>query len=296
MTPRFLLRLVSALVLCSAFGCGLAEYEDKMRDSQKKAARFDEEILLLDEPAQIHTRKYIDKDSKLEVEVPDVDLFMPLPRGITGKFTLLQIKNLLWQYPRKQMATTSATGQPPPAPAPGQPGTPASAPTTEFLEVDLAWSTDPNREQFIDIVLNQFSYQRKWKTTEQKEKVPGLIWKAAPPGRMPIDYETFEFYDPKNNYCSVSFRSWEAPKETGTGKDYLNVAVCFKVERKQQAPGTPDAPVSPKAIKTITYCLDWLAIKEEKGRVEAEYRKRIPAKAPPQPAPPASQTPTPPGG
>ena len=60
-----------------------------------------------------------------------------------------------------------------------------------------------------------------------------------PRGKRPfpkVKYEAnYEFYDPQDNFCSANFRTIEKDKETG--KDYLHVAVVFRVEKKKPQTG-----------------------------------------------------------
>jgi hypothetical protein len=68
-----------------AAGCGLADYEAKMREADARVQRFDEENKALDEPLTIPTVK----EKETNRDVPLADLFLRPPKGIAknGKWS-----------------------------------------------------------------------------------------------------------------------------------------------------------------------------------------------------------------
>lgn len=296
MPCRFLTRLVGLLVLVTPLGCGLADYEQRMRESQRQAERFDLEVRLLNEAAIIPNRKIKDPTTKEDIELPMVDVFLPLPRGISGKSKVpLQkippVNGYMAVYPRK----TAAKAAPPPVQPPAPPGLTASssgnAPVNEFLEVSLCWSKDPDKKKFMACVLNLFP---------RKTEPAYHVLKLNPPFRPQLDVDTYEFLDQQDNYCSVSFRTWEIPKDAGA-KEYLQVAVEFKVDKAKlekeggqikvengkQVKEKEQILLSKTARNTRDFCLEWWGIADEKGLVQREFSKRLtvnaPAAAPAQP-------------
>ena len=65
-------RLSFALLLLALTGCGLADYEKKMREADARVQRFDEENRLLGDPLTLPTD-----------HAPPVDVFLRPPRGVS---------------------------------------------------------------------------------------------------------------------------------------------------------------------------------------------------------------------
>jgi len=287
MTPRLSICFAFFLALLCAAGCGLSDYQENMKESQKRAKRFDEEVRLLDEVAKIPLKEVENKATKEKDKMPMVDLFLPLPRGIDGKHELAPFGGFLWQYHRSQpKAATSAPGPP----APPQPALPGhqQAGTTEFMEVALAWNYDEKRENFEKSVLQLFPRSKEEPLKTEKN------CKSVDRPNIPltnIKYDSYEFYDPQYNYyCSVNFHTLEMPKESGNGKDFLNLAICFKVERSKQL----NKPVSDDAATAIQFCLEMMVLGSTNQMAFKHYMNRSPKQPLAPVAPPPGQQPTPP--
>lgn len=66
-------RLPLALLVLALTGCGLADYEKKMRDADARVQRFDEENRLLGDPLALPSGD----------QAPPVDVFLRPPRGVS---------------------------------------------------------------------------------------------------------------------------------------------------------------------------------------------------------------------
>jgi hypothetical protein len=282
MTPRLLLRLIPALFLLAVLGCGLLVdlevYEKKMANSQDVAKRIDEEMILLDEPVKIPSDKVKEKGSTVENEVFRINLFLQPPKGISSKFNPNPLGEILFLYPRK----------PPPPPVPGQPqpapGTnPPAPPTSDFLEVGLAWNKEKDKEadkkRFKEYILSL--YRQKKLSPEEIAKLPNRTMPSSASNRLPIIFETYEFEDPQGNFCSVSFCSRDWPKADGTGMETHDVAIGYKVEKGKQQ----------HAMRALELSRETLALFDPTDVVQARkvYSQRFPT--PPPAAPPPGQTP-----
>jgi hypothetical protein len=135
---RLTLALPLVLPLC---GCGLADYEAKMIDAQKRAQRLEEEARNLDEPLNMPTKK--EKTGDVEVEVPVADVFLRPPRGIGPTPDKNPVNSLIYRYGPRTAAPTV-------------PGTPASSAKSfaDIVAVGLAFGN--NRPDFTKEVLNAF--------------------------------------------------------------------------------------------------------------------------------------------
>lgn len=70
-------RSVPCCLVLLAAGCGLADYENRMEQAQKRLDRYEVEARVLDDPLIIPSR--FDKDNKL---LPDPNIYLRPPKGI----------------------------------------------------------------------------------------------------------------------------------------------------------------------------------------------------------------------
>lgn len=140
-TRRVGLALLLGLPLA---GCGLADYEAKMIDAQKRAQRLEEEARNLDEPLNMPTKK--EKTGDTEVEVPVADVFLRPPRGIGPTPDKNPLNGLIYRYGPRTAAPT----------LPNLPGAPAPSakPIADVHAVGLAFGT--NRPDFTKEVMSAF--------------------------------------------------------------------------------------------------------------------------------------------
>src|SRR5262249_13388843 len=147
-------------------------YEEKMKQTQKRLERFDDEKRLLDEPIELPRKKVKDKGG--EIEVPIEPVFLRLPQGIPKK--PIAREGILFRFGHK----------------------PPTATALGFLDVSLALESEKvDPKTFVQEVLRLFP-------RKDPRMVPqGKIWEAPlldsvePPaegaGRT---FETYEFEDP----------------------------------------------------------------------------------------------------
>lgn len=165
-------------------GCGLAEYEAQMLDSQQRVERFDEENRLLGTPLQIPTKNVPSPGNpKIEVSTKLINVTIRPPKGIDPVYNPALWQNKFYQYlptPTKGPVVPGGNikpgqpqpGQPQPGqPQPGQPqpGQPqpnpvnsalqdANSPVEGILEVLLAWDdTDLETSKFSEEILKYFT-------------------------------------------------------------------------------------------------------------------------------------------
>jgi hypothetical protein len=84
------------LVLLALPACGLSDYENLMRQTQDREARFREEQKYLADPVKVPRQK--DKENR---EVPVADLFFRPPKGILSIGQAVPGSSILWAFPRR---------------------------------------------------------------------------------------------------------------------------------------------------------------------------------------------------
>jgi hypothetical protein len=94
--PLRLRNLGAGLLLLSLSACGLSDYENLMRQTQEREARFREEQKNLAEPVKVPKRK--DKEDR---EVAVADLFFRPPKGIQSVGQPVPGSSILWAFPRR---------------------------------------------------------------------------------------------------------------------------------------------------------------------------------------------------
>jgi len=157
------------LLVC---GCGLADYESKMIDAQKRQEYFEEETRLLGDPKNaLISPKGLDKDGK---EVPlAADVHLRPPLGIKTEPTRDPRADLYW-YPQ----STSGVA---------------------FIRVGLAFGS-PQQKDFATSVL---------KSLAAPGSVTGKPHSIQPPGRSARTFEQYEFQDNQEFY---SVNIWTGPR------------------------------------------------------------------------------------
>ncbi len=211
--PVTILRVLLGLVLVSLLGCGLADYEDKMRQTRTKLKYFDEEKRLLDEPVELPTRKVKDASGPGFHDEPLAPIYFRPPMGIGKKPA--KPTGILHKFSRKQAA--------PPANPPGQPPTqpPGAAPTgpaTPFLYVSLAWDSEKDKKKFEADVWTALQ-----KSPPRMGTLPRIL-DVLNPDRGQMNAEGYDFVGPGDNPGTVWFRK--------QGK--WNVAVVYVIEKGKQ--------------------------------------------------------------
>ncbi len=245
------LRLTCGLFLGTVLGCGLADYEDKMKQSQKKLERFDEEVRALDEPIQLPKKKVKDKD-KGEREEPIALIFLRPPRGIQPKAS--KPEGDLYRFPRAPQP-----GQQP-APTPG--ATPSAS--SPFLDVCVVWKSDKeDPDNFARSILQRFpSKDGKPLSTPPDREIPS-------PDENRRTVKVYEYFEPTGSYCTIAIRS----------KGKLRVAVIYQVEKGKKTKQTDDV---------TRYSIDSLAIDDEVDlaeKLQARLGPRLQAPPPPSQPP-----------
>src|SRR5205807_384084 len=93
-------RIAAALLLVAIGGCGLAEYEAKMEDAQKRIDYLDKQNAYLggviDPPPPEKNPSGTDGTVTIK---PKIDLFLRVPKGIEAKFEPATVGGLLYRYP-----------------------------------------------------------------------------------------------------------------------------------------------------------------------------------------------------
>jgi len=240
-------RFLAGSFLLLAGGCGLAEYEAKMKETQDSLDRYDEETHLLDEPIFVPLNPK--KEGEDEVR-PVVEIFFRPPRGVRQLFDAKPLDGLLYRYGRKPYV--------PPPPPIHFADTPAPRrviihePVPGIQEVLVAWQVpDPNKKQ---LELKEFAGQVLKLLPIAKADKPLYTRAANSPGRPPFSFQTYDVEDQAGNHLSVNF-------VMGT-KTF--VAIVYKIEKGKKA----------AADKAIQLSLETLAVDEDVSQARNSYSKR----------------------
>jgi hypothetical protein len=150
-------------------GCGLADYEAKMIEAQRRGQRLEEEFKNLDEPLTLPTRK---EDG---VETPLANLFLRPPRGISSTCEPTPLNGLIYRYPQQQVATNLPAGV---------------KPIRDVHAVSLAFGN--NRPDFTNEVLRNFA------PAEKVHRAPHEI--RGPSSATAAVYDVLEFDDVGYSY------------------------------------------------------------------------------------------------
>jgi hypothetical protein len=138
--------LALLVVVVSACGCGLDEYERLMLTEQKRIAYFDTEDKYLGMPVDMPPPPTAEDEKK---QVQPVEIFFRAPKGISTKYDPTVLGTVTYRYLRTQKLAKLVPTPAPPGSAPGTPPTPPAKgpPTDAFEEVYLAAARD-NKELF----------------------------------------------------------------------------------------------------------------------------------------------------
>jgi hypothetical protein len=153
-----------ALLVAGLSGCGLAEYEARMRDTQARLQRFEEEDKLLGAALQVPMRV----DEKTKLPVPLVNVFVRAPRGITT-LPHKDVRNgLLYRYPAAKQGSAAP-----------------------FTQLEVAYGR--GQKKFAEKVINSFGNADR----EQKSRA-NKVRSAA--GEGTTTFQTLEFVDGATGY------------------------------------------------------------------------------------------------
>jgi hypothetical protein len=240
-------RFLAGSLLLLAGGCGLAEYEAKMKETQDALDRYDEETHLLDEPIYVPLNPKKEGDDEVR---PVVEIFFRPPRGVQQLFDTKPLQGLMYRYGRKPYVPAPPPIQFPDAPPPRK--VVVHEPVPGIQEVLVGWQgQDPSKKpvelkDFATEVLNLFP--------AAKVDRPAYERKANSPGRPPFSYQTYEIEDKAGNHLSINF-------VMGT-KTF--VAIVYKIEKGKKA----------SVDKAIQLSLETLAVDADAEPARIKYRKR----------------------
>jgi hypothetical protein len=230
-------RIAAALLLGAIGGCGLAEYEGKMDDAQKRIEYLDKQNAYLGgviEPPPPEKNPPA-PDGTVTMK-PKTDLFLRVPKGIETKFEPGTIGGLLYRYPR-EIATARPTQKAGVAPSKQPP---------EFQEVLVAVSTDRNRDEFWQAILGPFGGIDTSSMTRETFQAPG---------RPPLNYEKLAFSAPSPP-TSYFFFVHQAQN--------VLVAVVFTVKH--------DMATNPAVAAAMEYSLTSLGVGPEASSLRSRLR------------------------
>lgn len=264
--PHWLGRFLVVGFLLLAGGCGLSDYEARMKETQVALDRFDEETRLLDEPIYVPLNPRKEGEG---VAKPVVELFFRPPRGIKQNYDLNPLDGLLFRYGRKPKEAAAEPVRLPDTPPP--PRVIRYDPVDGFQEVLVAWLVpDPNKKP---VELKDFAAQILGLIPQSKvvgEQLPRPR-EAKPVGRPPFAYQPYDFEDPSGNHLSVNFL-------LGT-KTF--VAVVYKIEKGKK---TSNRDVD----KAIQLSLESLAVDADAAPALEKYKRqggKMSSPPPPEPPP-----------
>jgi hypothetical protein len=232
-------RIAVALLLGAIGGCGLAEYEAKMEDGQKRIDYLDKQNAYLGgaiEPPPPE-KAPAGPDGTVTIK-PKIELFLRVPKGIETKFEPVTVGGggLLYRYPR-ELATAH--------PAQKSGSAPAKQPP-EFQEVLVAVSTDRDRNEFWQAILQPFGGFDTSSMTRETLQAPG---------RPPLNYEKLAFEapaPPTNYFCFVH------------QAQNVFVAVVFSVKR--------ELATNPDVVAAMEYSLKSLGVGAEATALRSRFR------------------------
>jgi hypothetical protein len=232
--PRW---IAAALLLGAIGGCGLAEYEAKMEEAQKRIDYLDKLNAYLGgaiEPPPPE-KNPAGPDGTVTIK-PKIDLFLRVPKGIETKFEPATVGGVLYRYPRDpatarpvQRAGSAPVKQPP-----------------EFQEVLVAVSTDRSRDEFWQAILGPFGGIDTSSMTRETLQTPG---------RPPLIYEKLAFSAPSPP-TSYFFFVHQGPN--------VLVAVVFTVKH--------DLATNAEVVAAMEYSLRSLGVGPEAGPVRSKFR------------------------
>jgi hypothetical protein len=170
------LRLAGGLLAVLLAGCGLADYEARMEDTQAQVDRFDEERRTLADPIEIPTRRMVAKDGK-ESKVPAINhpFFFRPPIGIRPTAEPDAVFGPAYRFPR-----TGSTG---------------------FTDVFLVFGNEP-AAVFVDKVVKAFP--RNIDPVQSSKFEVTVPNRFGPGAEQPLTFEVRDFNDAKANWTACA--------------------------------------------------------------------------------------------
>jgi hypothetical protein len=227
-------RIAAALLLGAIGGCGLAEYEAKMEDAQKRIDYLDKLNAYLGgaiEPPPPE-KNPVGTDGTVTIK-PKIDLFLRVPKGIEPKFEPTTQGGLLYRYLREPATLHPAQ----------RAGIPAKQPP-EFQEVLVAVSTDRSRDEFWTAILGTFGGIDTSSMTRETMQAPG---------RPSLMYEKLAFSLPPTSYFFFVHQAQN-----------VLVAVVFVVKH--------DMAANSEVLAAMEYSLKSLGVGPEATSVRSRFR------------------------
>ncbi len=237
--------MAGGLLALMILGCGLGKYEDEMRSTQTRVARFEEEANVLGDPVTIPLKRVVvtvpadttKKDSFLKKDdkkapppkettkeekkpVIDYPFFFRPPRAIRSVADPEPVGGIAYRYPKTGGPLVVPGTKPAATPTTAKPGTgpdlTVTGPSaTGFLDMFLAFSNEP-AGTFADKLIKVFPRTSDSVTVGRRD-IDVLD------RRDPISYDLREFTDAQS--------AWSIFVHNENGQ---SVAVVFRVEKARK--------------------------------------------------------------
>jgi hypothetical protein len=228
---------MTAALLLGTIGCGLAEYEAKMDEAQKRIEYLDKMNTYLGGAIESPPPEKSPAAADGTVTVKQkVDVFLRVPKGIETKFEPGVLGGVLYRYPRDTTVARPAQ----------RAGVPPSKQPPEFQEVMVAVSTDRSRDEFWQAILGHFGSPETNTMTRDTLQAPG---------RPSLTYEKLEFVAPSPP-TTYFFNVYQAQN--------VLVAVVFAVK--------PDIAKNPDVAAAMDYSLKSLGVGPEANLARSRFR------------------------
>ncbi len=258
--------LFLAALACA--GCGLAEYEQKMKEAQGHLAKFEENNKLLGDMILIQL------SDKNEPYLRPLSIVIRLPRGISTKEEKEQIGGLYYLYNADKSDQAEVPEQPdkggkPPdkgAKPPDKGGKPAKPAVMPFRSVRLAFpSPGGNPAEKSKEVIEQVN--RRFHPPEGKKE---KTWKIQPYRRKEVQFASYDTEMEGGQIAIVNL----------TTRDGVSVAVIFVVDKDKRG----------SAAKLMESSLETLGIGMEATQMWGQWTLLHQKKQKPAPKAPKSAT------
>jgi hypothetical protein len=234
-TTKGLRRAAGGLLALLVVGCGLSTYEDAMRATRNRVARYDEELPALGDPVQPPTKRVVTKEApKAELgkdpkkgapketvkeekkPVIDYAFFFRPPRGIRATPDADPVGGLAYHYAKAGGALAiPGVGSTPTAPKGGVGPTDSAAGAVlpvGFTDLYLAFSNEP-AGILADKVVKNFYHGTDPVTAKQRAV-------DVPDRKEPLNFEVREFNDPTT--------AWTVCVHNENGQ---SVAIVYRTEK-----------------------------------------------------------------
>lgn len=266
MTTKGLRRAAGGLLALLVVGCGLGKYEDAMRATRDRVARYDEEVVALGDPVQIPTKrvapakeegkkdggkdtakKAAPKQPVQEERKPVIDyaFFFRVPRGIRATPDQEPLGGLAYHYGKSATAPPAITGIGAVTTGKGGEMPSGAAAPVGITDVYLAFSNEP-AGVFVDKVVKALGRNTGPVMARQRD-VQVLDRKDS------LGFDVREFDEGP--------ASWAVYAHNEGGN---SVAIVFKMEKNRK--GSLD--------RAIELSLATLAMGTEANLVRASYERR----------------------